>query len=105
MFRADLERIKQAAKRGRFKITLHARVEMHAEGIMDKEMREAILDGTIVEDYPEDERGHSCLVYGQTGEGRHLHVVVSAFADPPIIITVYEPKPPRWETPTERRPQ
>lgn len=34
--------------------------------------------------------------------GRTLHVVCTINRSPLLIITVYEPKPPKWITPTRR---
>jgi len=44
-------------------------------GIDPLEVKEALLNGEIIEDYPEDKRGHSCLVYGKTRIGRDIHVL------------------------------
>lgn len=83
--------------------TRHARREAVEEGISPLEVREAIMNGTILEDYPNDRRGPSCLLYGRSAAGRDLHIVVTTEKIPPRVITVYEPKPPRWLTPTRRR--
>ena len=44
--------------------TPHAIKQMNAEErlITTKEVKEAILHGEIIEDYPDDKRGHSCLI-------------------------------------------
>jgi hypothetical protein len=56
---------------------------------------EAILSGDIIEEYPEDKYGPSCLILGKTKMGRPLHVQCSL---PPTvwIITLYEPDPQEW---------
>ena len=43
--------------------------------ISAQEVRRVVLHGEIVEDYPEDARGHSCLIVGQDDEGRLIYVV------------------------------
>lgn len=64
------------------------------------------LDSAVpVEDYPDAERGACCLVYGATPAGRPMHVVCAVPADEVIVVTVYEPKPPKWITPTRRAPK
>ena len=55
----------------------------------------------ILEDYPDDRRGLSCLNSGRTSAGRNLHVVVSKDMTPVVVITVYEPRPPSSTTPRE----
>jgi len=47
------------------------------------------MSGEIIEDYPEDKYGPSCLIYGITREGRILHVQCSI--EPVWIITAYDP--------------
>ncbi len=86
-------------------MTHHAVLEAADEGISADEIRETILGGMIVEDYPDERRGPCCLVSGKTTAGRDLHVVVTTVRSPVRIITVYEPLPPRWVTPTERGPR
>lgn len=79
----------------------HARDEMEKEEfgkIKEKEVFEAVLNGKIIEDYPEDEPYSSCLIYGRTKENRPLHIVC-AYAtdtDKAVIITVHQPDPERW---------
>lgn len=83
----------------------HARDEMETEEfgeIKEREVFEAVLDGKIIETYPEDEPYPSCLIccliYGRTSENRPLHIVC-AYAresDIVIIITVYQPDPDKW---------
>ena len=46
--------------------------------------------------------GSCCLLGGRTREGRPLHIVCTTSHPLAIIITVYEPKPPKWATPNER---
>jgi hypothetical protein len=58
---------------------------------------EAVLGAPIlVEDYPDDPRGHSCLLLGSAIGGRAIHVVCSPKADYLAIITAYMPDPKLW---------
>jgi len=41
------------------------------------EIREAIVSGEVIEDYPEDKYGPSCLILGYTRSGRPLHLQCS----------------------------
>jgi len=43
--------------------------------ISTREVRQVIENGSIIEDYPDDPRGHSCLMLGLGVEGRPIHVV------------------------------
>lgn len=65
--------------------------------ISTKEVQEAIEHGKIIENYPDDKYGPSCLIYGKTNEGRPIHVQCSYPSRPLVkIITVYEPDPALW---------
>jgi hypothetical protein len=92
----------QAVNEQQIKISLHAAEEALAEHITRREIETAMLDAQVLEDYPDWWLGPSCLIHGQTDTGRDLHLVVSRSGLPVTIITVYEPKPPRWVTPTVR---
>jgi hypothetical protein len=51
----------------------------------------------VIEDYPEDKYGPSCLILGYTKGGRPLHVQCSYASRPLIkIITLYQPNPDQW---------
>jgi len=51
----------------------------------------------VIEDYPTDVRGHSCLMLGFGQGKRPIHVVCAPQADYLAIITAYLPGPARWE--------
>ena len=68
-----------------------------AELITTEEVRQAIFHGQIIEDYPEDVRGHSCLVLGTGNRQRPVHVVCSPKDGFLAIITVYVPDERRWQ--------
>ena len=86
----DLQEIQEAVRQGRVFFTDHAVRQMAARAIMDSEAIETLLNGEIIEEYPDDKYGPSCLVYGDTQAERPLHVLCSV---PPRvrIITVYQP--------------
>lgn len=85
-----------------FRVTQHAQQEMAEENILLDEVLEALLSAKVLEDYPQHRRGPCCLVFGHTSAERPLHIVCTTARPLLIIITVYEPKPPKWESPTQR---
>lgn len=91
----DIEQIKDCAQQYQLLFTNHAVRRMLERAISDVEVQQAIVNGEVIEDYPEDKYGPSCLIYGRTQARRPLHVQCSA---PPRvrIITVYEPDPHEW---------
>jgi hypothetical protein len=104
---AVLMNVRQQAASGAVRMTLHAAVERAEEGILLNDVLEAIsaADAVVVECYPQHRRGACCLVGGSTRAARPLHVVCASAQPVLIIITVYEPKRPKWSTPTERGPR
>lgn len=91
----DIVAIQNAVREDDVFFTDHVMRQMAKRDINDDEVVETILSGMIIEKYPADKYGPSCLVYGQTQKNRHLHVVCSL---PPRvrIITAYEPDPDEW---------
>ncbi|MBI4165671.1 MAG: DUF4258 domain-containing protein [Acidobacteria bacterium] len=97
------DRIRSQAAVGKYRVTIRAHAEMVEEGISLEEVLEALRRGEIMEYYPEHRRGDCCLVSGKTGHGRHLHFFCTTSHPLLILITVYEPRPPKWVTPRQRR--
>jgi hypothetical protein len=95
--------IKEQVEKGNYQLKLHAVERASIRGIDPLEVKETLLNGEIIEDYPEDKRGHSCLVYGKTRIGKDIHVLCGTAYDILWIITVYEPDPEEWVNPKTRR--
>lgn len=92
----DHETLKQAFRDKRYILTDHASDRAIKRDIDDFEIEEAVIAGEMIEDYPDDKYGPSCLILGATKSGRSLHVQVSY---PPRVkvITVYEPSLDQWQ--------
>lgn len=60
------------------------------------------IDGSLLESYPDDRRGGSCLVVGFTKKGKPIHSVCGRSGNSLVIITVYIPMPPKFINPYER---
>ena len=88
--------IQERANKNEFLLTGHAHKERQEEFIKTKEIRAALISGEILENYPDDPRGPSCLILGFS-EGRAIHVVCGRTkGDWLLIITVYIPTLPKW---------
>ena len=85
--------------RKRVLFTRHALNQMNLSErmILRREVYEALESDEIVEDYPNDPRGHSCLLMGRTREGRVIHVVCAPKKDYLAVVTVYSPSLLEWE--------
>lgn len=102
---ADLDGIKEKFRRNEFEFSQHAVDQAILRHISVNELREAIATSEILEDYPTDKYGPSCLVLGFTAASRPIHAQVSDSSRPVIkVVTVYEPEPERWINHRQRRP-
>lgn len=96
--------IRTKVAEGRFELSRHAADQSILRGITVSEIGEAIANGEVIEDYPDDKYGPSCLIFGVTGAGRPVHVQCSYPSRPTLkIITLYEPDPLRWIEFRQRR--
>ncbi len=95
--KAFIDKVRHAGNK-RLIYTSHALDEMNAENEMIRvdEVREVVAEGEVIEDYPNDKRGHSCLISGRTSFGRTIHVVCSPGDGFLWIITVYLPDAEKW---------
>jgi hypothetical protein len=93
-----LERVRAATQK-RILFLRHALDRMNAPDPMISriEVRSVIFQGKVIEDYPEDARGHSCLLLGYGDGGRAVHVVCAPKDEYLAVITVYLPDPEQWE--------
>ena len=64
--------------------------------ISTEEIRKTIDEGKIIEEYPDDPRGHSCLMLGKGVGERPIHVVCSPKDEYLAIITAYLPQEQEW---------
>lgn len=64
--------------------------------ITPREVRTVVLTGELIEDYPDDKRGHSGLLYGHGQEQRSIHAVCSPKDEYLAIITAYLPSEHAW---------
>ena len=76
----------------------HAVDQSIVRDIAVSELEEAISGWSeVIEDYPDDKYGPSCLILGFTLEGRPLHIQCSYPTRPLIkVVTLYEPDPDLW---------
>jgi len=90
-----LEEIQGKILRRQYEFSKHAVDQSIIREISIVEMEEAISDRSeIIEDYPEDKYGPTCLILGFTKTGRPLHIQCSYPSRSLIkIITLYEPDP------------
>lgn len=71
--------------------------------ITTADVRRVIFSGQVIEDYPEDPRGHSCLLLGYGDGERPIHIVCSPKDMYLAIITAYLPDNVSWSDDSLRR--
>jgi hypothetical protein len=95
---ATINEIRAKFERRQYEFSKHAVDQSIIRDISVAEVEEAIAgQNEVIEDYPNDKYGPSCLILGFTKAGRPLHVQ-SGYPIRPIvkIITLYEPDPELW---------
>lgn len=60
------------------------------------DVRKVLEEGEVIEDYPDDPRGQSCLMLGRGADGRVIHVVCAPKEDYAAVITTYLPDATQW---------
>jgi Domain of unknown function (DUF4258) len=96
-FTLEIKEIRRKIASDEFEFSKHAVDQSILRQIRVHEIKEVIANGQLIEDYPTDKYGSSCLICGLTQAGRAIHVQCSYPTRPLIkIITVYEPDPERW---------
>lgn len=71
--------------------------------ITPQEVERVVMTGELVENYPHDSRGHSCLLLGVGDTDRAIHVVCSPKAEYLAVITAYLPDTDQWSSDYRRR--
>jgi hypothetical protein len=93
-----IEEIRRKVESGAFEFSRHAVDQTLKRRISLSEIRQAIANAEVIEEYPNDKYGPSCLLIGFTAHNRPLHVQCSYPSRPILkIITVYEPNPALWD--------
>ena len=94
-----IESLQAKVRKKKYRLTSHAEREREADHIALQEIEEAVLSEQceIIEDYPTDPRGHSCLVLGFTSASLPIHMVCGRLNEEEfLVITLYRPDPVQW---------
>ena len=87
---------KRAAQRILFSAHAIRQMSRPDRMISTTEVRMVLDQGEIIEDYPGDARGHSCLMLGKGTSSRPVHVICSPKDEYLAIITAYLPADDEW---------
>jgi hypothetical protein len=102
------DKVCTAIAAGRTHVSEHAYDEAVDDDLSVPDVIDRTPAGEVIEDYPDDRRGSSCLVLMNAGDKQPVHAVW-AFdhgSGRAILITVYRPDPARWSDDLrQRRPK
>jgi len=92
------ERLQSKIQRRAYEFSRHAVAQSIIRDISVEEIEQAMLSRSeVIEDYPDDKYGPSCLILGFTDTGRPLHIQCSYPSRTLIkIITLYQPDAELW---------
>ena len=87
----DIQNIRMLVSQGKYEFSKHAERERELDMIYVRELEKALRDCEIIENYPDDLRGASCLVLGFCGP-KPIHAVCAIKSDPEelLLVTVYD---------------
>ena len=81
----------------KIKWSVHCFERMQERNISRGDVKNCILNGEIIEDYPNDFPYPSCLIFGYTIKEKVIHVVAGSDGEYIYIITAYFPNKEKFE--------
>lgn len=101
----DIGDIIKAIQGNKIRITDHADEEAHSDYLSFDEIFISVVQGEIIEEYPDDKPYPSCLIYGLSFRNKPIHSVWAYNSENQwaVLITVYKPDPKRWIDWKQRR--
>ena len=94
----QIEDVRAYCKDDTIALTEHLLTRIRQRNIRLEDIKHAILNGEIIEQYPVDYPFPSCLLNGE-----NIHVVCSIGKECLYIITAYRPSPEQWEDGGKKR--
>lgn len=92
-----IEEIKELCALAKIRWSTHCLERMQERDINRADVKNCLVNGEIIEDYPNDFPHPSCLVFGYTVNNKVIHVVVGNDGEYIYIITAYFPNTIKFE--------
>lgn len=99
----DIEELREYYMSDMVLISQHAAMRFKQRGLKVKDIRTAVDNGEIIEQYPDDFPFPSCLILGKSADDKWIHVVMSDEGSMSRIITAYYPDPDKWSEDFRKR--
>ncbi|MEI3163814.1 MAG: DUF4258 domain-containing protein [Lachnospirales bacterium] len=94
----DIETLKKYYINDMVIVSEHASERFRQRNIKAREIKQAVFNGEIIEQYPDDFPFPSCLILGKTTDEQYIHIVMSDEGSMSRIITAYYPDKNKWST-------
>lgn len=97
MSELDILELRKLCTPQNIRITLHAAKRLEQRGIFLSDVIACIMNGEIIEQYPDDYPYPSCLILGFSLGNKFLHAVIGHHETELFLITAYFPSCDKWE--------
>jgi len=91
---------------GKVRVSEHGYDELSEEGLSAGEVVAGLIDGTLIEEYPDFAKGHCALCLQLDSGGNPVHVVwgiPKGYYEPLVLVTAYRPDPDKWDRTYRKR--
>lgn len=92
-----IEDLREYYKQSKVFMSGHASNRCMLREITQKDIKNCVMTGNIIEQYPDDFPWASCLISGYSEEGKIIHVVMSDNGQYSKVITAYVPSMEKFE--------
>ena len=92
----DIDDLRRHYREDAVFVTEHAAERSRQRGISSRDIRNAVENGEIIEQYSDDFPFPSCLILGKDFAGNPVHVCMSEEGTASRIITAYYPAREKW---------
>ena len=93
----QIDELKKYISENAIRWSAHCLERMQERDISRADVKKCVLEGEIIEDYPDDFPNPSCLIFGYNVNGRILHIVAGCDNINIYIITAYYPDTKKFE--------